>query len=147
MFSLRIAIISLFFLTAGHVADAQLAEGPVDGIGLLDYCRSVEIVAQQSQTRKILPEKVYQETLNKYYWCLGYVEAIKDAAFNARATLQVADKFGVTLSGPAHEKQEASAMLQVACFPTAPLNDFIIVLNLYCMSLSFGPCGLLYPQK
>ncbi|MGB2666234.1 MAG: hypothetical protein WAK48_19680 [Candidatus Acidiferrum sp.] len=90
MSSARIAFLLLILLTAGSVASAQLAEGPVDGLGLLDYCRAAEVVKQPPETRKILGEKAYQEILDKYYWCLGYIESTRDAALHAHVALEVA---------------------------------------------------------
>jgi hypothetical protein len=107
-----------------------LAEGPVDGLGLLDYCRAAEVVKQPPETRKILGEKAYQEILNKYYWCLGYIASTRDAALHAHVALEVAQQFGVTLSGSNHDKQAVSAKLQIACFPpSAPTNDLVVILN------------------
>jgi hypothetical protein len=125
----RIVLVLLALLTSGDFAHAQLAEGPVDGVGLLDYCSAVEIVKQPAETRKVLGEKIYQEKLDKYYWCLGYVESTRDAALLVHATLETADKFGITLSGTAHEKQVVSAKLQIACFPPATTNDLVVALN------------------
>ena len=130
MCSTRIVVLVLVSMVAGNAAHAQLALGPKDGAGLLDYCRAEEIVRQPPQTRALLSQSRYEEVLNKYYWCLGYVEARMDAATQAQATLEVASQSGVSLSGPSHESQVFTAMLQMACFPaTAEPNSVIIALN------------------
>lgn len=127
---MRIVVLFLVSLAAGNVAHAQRLDGPADGAGLLDYCRTVEIVKQPPETRKLLGEKQYQEIVNKYQWCLGYVGAIMDVAFEAHVTLEVADQFGITLSGPVHDRQEIKARLQIACFPAYAYPDGLIgVLN------------------
>jgi len=129
MHSARMILVLLALLVAGDSTNAQLVEGPVDGVGLLDYCSTAEIARQPQETRKILGDKIYQEKLNKYYWCLGYVGAILDSAMNAQASFQVADQFGVALSGPERKKEFISAKLRVACFPlSASVNDLIFVL-------------------
>jgi Rap1a immunity proteins len=127
---MRIAVFFLVSSLAGSVAHAQLLEGPSDGAGLLDYCQAVEIVKQPPETRRLLSEKQYQEMLSKYHWCLGYVEAIMDAAFQMHVTFEVADQLGITLSGPVHDTRKVEARLQMACFPAYAYPDGLIsVLN------------------
>ena len=130
MNSLRVVALFLFSLAAGSVAHAQLSNGPTDGAGLLDHCRAVEIVKQPPETLKLLSEKQYRDFLNKYQWCLGYMQAIMDAAFHLQVTLAVADQFGVALSGPAHDRDTIKSHLQIACFPPyATADDLMFVLN------------------
>lgn len=130
MRSMRIALLCLFTLVAVRDAQAQLSAGPKDGAGLLEYCQTVEFVTQPVETRKILPEKQYQEILEKYRWRLGYVEATMDAAFEAHVTFEVADQFSITLAGTKHHKEKIKARLQIACFPAyASANGLIYVLN------------------
>lgn len=130
MSSARIVVLCFFSLAAGRGARAQLLTGPRDGTGLLEYCQTIGFVMQPVETRNILPEKQYQEILEKYRWCLGYVEAIMDAAFQAQVTWEVADHFAVTLTGTTHHKEKIKARLRIACFPSyASSNDLIYVLN------------------
>jgi hypothetical protein len=130
MRSIGIALVCLLTLAAGRDVHAQLSAGPKDGAGLLDYCQTVGFVTQPVKTRKILPEKQYQEILEKYRWCLGYVEATMDAAFEAHVTFEVADQYSITLAGTERHKEKIKARLQIACFPAyASSNDLIFVLN------------------
>jgi len=111
----------------------------------LDYCRAEEIVRQPAETRQVFSPSVYQEALNKYYWCLGYVEARMDAALQAHAALDVARQFGVALSGPDQEKQVLLAKLKMACPPSyAPPNSVIVAL---CRWLSEHPDRLHKPTS
>ena len=126
----RILMLVLISILAASAAHAQLAEGPTDGAGLLDYCSAVDMVKQPQQTRALLSQSVYEEMLNKYYWCLGFVEARMDAAIQAQVMLEVASRSGVSLSGPSRESQLFTAMLKMACFSPAPAhNDVIMALN------------------
>jgi hypothetical protein len=115
---LRILVVVFFVLLATPAYAQQKFPLPHDGNGLLDYCGVVVAGADNPATLTSLTGDAFTEAMDKFYWCTGYLQAVRDTAIQTEVNIFILSKLGVTLEGPDNKTKEAAFnTLRGVCIP------------------------------
>jgi len=126
---MRILLLVLMVCAVTPAYAQQKNDLPRDGNRLLDSCSVVVDVADSSASLASLNNEQFTEKMSKFSWCVGYLQALQDAASMTQVRLAIIAAMGVTLEGPDKQRMASFEMLRGTCFPEkAPISQLARVL-------------------
>ena len=98
-------------------AAQQKGNLPTNGNGLLDACTVMVDAADNPSYLTSLSGDRFTESMTKFDWCAGYLEATREVYLQNHINLAIVAMTGVTFAGPEKSRETALKILDPVCIP------------------------------